>query len=217
MPILAILAALATLTACASHADPPSQEEPRHVPGELIVGFHAGSDANQAVSAAMAGGLVADPAMDEYVAALSERLGLPCAVRQITSGGEILLVVDEEALAASIAAAAAAKAGVEAAEARAAAAPTRFGPGQEVTVRFGAESGAGEALATAAGAEPPPAVREWISELGGELGLELRGKAADGGLVLTVDLGWATKELMQRLREQPEVAFVELNQLLQIQ
>ncbi len=217
LPVTVALAAALAVAACASHADPPSQEEPRYVPGELIVGFRAGSDASQAVSTAMAGGLVADPAMDDYLKALSERVGLPCAVRQITSGGEILLALDEEALASTIAEAAAAMGAVQSAEARPAA-ESRFGPSHEVAVQFDAASAEGKSMATAAaGAEPPSSVGRWISQLGEELGLKLRGSVGEGGLVLTVDLGWATQELMKRLREQPEVAFVEPNQLLQIQ
>ncbi len=215
-PIL--LAAVALMAACASHADPPQQEEPPYVPGELIVAFEDSSPAREAVSMAMGGALESDPKLTEYIAELSERLGLPCRAAQLTSGGEILLRLDQSALVSTVAEAARRAEGVEAAEGRERPAAARLAPSHEVGVRFATGSALAGALQGAApDQELPPAIRDWISGLGEELGLELEGRAGENELALAVDLRWATEELMARLREQPEVEYVEVNQLLQIQ
>lgn len=69
---------------------------------ELIVKFVSGSEADQAVATVLQRGAMEHYLLQEITQSLSQQLGVPLQVRQVTSGQEIILAADTEEIKALI-------------------------------------------------------------------------------------------------------------------
>jgi uncharacterized protein YcbX len=69
---------------------------------ELIVRFAAGSQGRQATVAAMESGAQAQVHLHEIAQTLSEQIDMPVSVKRVTSGEELIVSVDSEALMAEL-------------------------------------------------------------------------------------------------------------------
>ncbi len=226
MKMLPVLASLLLFGCAISAQDPESARDPDHGPppepsaapfmaGELIVKFEASTPAAEVLGGTARGNPAQDPRLTAYVAELGEALSLPLVVSQVTSGAEILLVVDLPALAEAALVKTREREGVAAARAVPTPAGGALQPSATWSVRFAPGSGGGLATAAAAAAGESTSERldALVGELSRELALPLLYRAAGSELELSIDLPALTQTLASRLREMPEVEYVELNQL----
>lgn len=211
--LLAFTAAVALATAGPCE-EPGRAAEERFVAGELIVGFAPDSPIERAL-AGSGGALEGNAALAEGLAALSREVGVPLAARQLTSGGELLLAVDRDALVEECLRRLRANPNVERAERLPQPATILPSPREElrVVLRPGSEAARLAAAAREAG-EQPPALAALASLLlpdhpahpTARLGVETE-------VVLTLDLEALTLDLATRLEARPDVRSVELNRL----
>lgn len=188
-----VLAAQAPARAFSS---PPRAAAPI-VSGDLIVKFRDTSD-NGVALAAVLGGTRTVEAAAPLAARLSEVLGVPLKLVQVTSGREALLAIDRDALQRSLAQRAAREPGV----ARAL------------------------ALAPAAGLSPDQlSVRLELTPQAAPQGLAARLTSgnllrprlhtdASGATLLSYDLARLTLALLERLKQQADVEYAQANRLL---
>lgn len=214
MRLLVALAAVAAVAAAGPCGAPGRAAEEPFVVGELIVGFEPASPIGRA-SAEAGGGLKGNRALDQGLAELSREVGVPLLARQLTSGGELLLVLDREALVAEWLGRLRRNPNVEGAE--------RLAHGETILplpreeVRVGLRPGSEAArLATAAhrgGAQPPDlgALESLLSPH--PLAPTAVRLAGESEVVLSLDLEALTLSLVRRLERSPDVGSVELNRL----
>jgi hypothetical protein len=176
------------------------EERPPSVPGELIVKFRDSSPGGEAMAGASS---PADEAVERYLAAASREIGIPLAAESLTSGGELLLEIDQGELIARLLAKLGTDERVAAAEEIPVARETLEVPPRRVRVRF------------ASGRMKSAEIETFARELGRELGFGLVSrKAGRSETVLSVDLAALTEELLSRLEEHPDVEYVQRNAVL---
>lgn len=204
--------ALATAGPCAGAGRPA--EEP-FVAGELIVKFAPGSPVERALAGG-SGELSGNAALAEGLANLSREAGVPLVARQLTSGGELLLALDREALVEETLGRLRENPNVTRAERQAQAETILPSPREELRVdlRPGSEAARLALTAGREGGAQPPALRALASLLLPDHPARPTARLAGGAeVVLTLDLGALTLDLASRLRERPDVVTVELNRL----
>jgi hypothetical protein len=198
--------------ALAQEADPAAA---RYLAGEIIVKF-ADSTPAAAALRRTGGDAAEDPALVGYVDEVGDSLSLPLLIRRVTSGAEVLLAIDVRKLVDGAVERTRGCAGV--ADARVPRAGGDPPPAGVYEVRFAAGSPEAAALAAARAADTATDARldEVVGGLARELGLPLGYRVGDGdALKLTVDLEAVAESAAERLRQLPEVLYVELNQLLE--
>ncbi len=211
--LLAFAAALA-LSASGPCDEPGRAAEERFVAGELIVGFAPGSAIERAL-AGSGGRIEGNAALADGLAALAREIGVPLVARQLTSGGELLLAVDRDALVEECLRRLRANPNVERAERVAQPQTILPSPREElrVVLRPGSEA-ARLAAAAHEGGEPPHALAALASLLLPDHPAHPTARlAGEIEVVLTLDLEALTLDLAARLEERPDVRSVELNRL----
>lgn len=189
---LTSIALLLLLAGAAAAQDP--EPPPSSVAGELLVKFVDSTAGAQAVDAAMRGDLEKDPKLAEHVAGLGEKLGVPLRVRQLSSGGVIVVQIDLPELVARAARKAGALPGVARAEPRSSEAAV-------LDVWLAKDAQASETA-------------EWLGE---ELDLPVScEEAGERQMKTTLDLGRLTQSVAAGLEEMEEVEYVELNQMMEL-
>ena len=221
MKSLAISTFLATVTvACTAVGAPGPTDGTSHVPGEALVTFAGGSDGEAALEAALAGALHEDDAMLGYLADFSNALGIPVRAQRLTSGREVLLEVDRDALSAALVELLRRDRDPESVRPVDTSAESPFqDPRVEVRLTFAPGSTEADLLAEArredSAADP---LDDLAEDLAGSMGLPLTASATgDLELSLQISMTGLTAELLQRLREHPDVAAAELNLLYNTQ
>ena len=68
------------------------------LPKELIVKFAVGSEGRQTTLQAMQAGTAAEAHLQPLAQSLSEQINIPLTITQVTSGQEVILAVDRDAL-----------------------------------------------------------------------------------------------------------------------
>jgi len=191
-------AALAGLLMLVMHAPLPAfSSPPRAVSGDLIVKFRDASD-NGAALAAVLGGTRTLASAEPMAVHLSESLGVPLKLVQVTSGREALLAIDRHALQRSLAQRAAREPGV----ARAVAAVPAPGlPSDLLSVRVELT--------------PQAAPRALAANLAsGSLLRPRLHQDASGATLLSYDIAGLTTALLERLKQQADVEYAQANRLL---
>ena len=111
------------------------------VPGEVLVKFAAASTGGKLLAAADPESIGTDAALARYLATASQEVGIPLRAERLTSGGELLLAIDEEALVSQVLERVRGDSRVETAEERKVVRESPFeAPQREVLVRFPADS-----------------------------------------------------------------------------
>ena len=199
---LVVNGALVGLLALVMHAPLPAFSSPPRagatiVSGDLIVKFRDASD-NGAALAAVLGGTRTLASAEPMAARLSDALGVPLKLLQVTSGREALLAIDRDALQRTLAQRAAREPGVV----RAVASPPAVGlPADQLSVRVDlTPQAAPQALAASLAS-------------GGLLQPRLH-KDASGATLLSYDMAGLTLALLERLKQQADVEYAQANRLL---
>ena len=156
--------------------------------GEAIVKLKPGSGIDQALAAPQ--GLRKDSPVHGYVHRLGGRLNIPLSAKQLTSGREILLAVDQRGV-----------------KKRLRKELTQLLPGAQVKDLPGQ---AGVSVET----RDSSALETLQSEIQDRTGWALAVQPAVGGLTLVVNLEALTLELVKRLTEQPDVRYAQPNFVL---
>jgi len=209
----ALVCGISTLCAAGGvRIEPPSQEA-RYVPGELIVKFYPASQAGQVVAQALQDDAHQDAQLQALQQSLSRELGVHLDIRQITSGREIVLSVNAQALAARVVEQLRAREEVKTAQL------LEAGEGQlpgnpKVLVEFAPDSTAARSLS--APVEQSQEVQRLVKALEGEVGAPLIPEPPETGqLILVLDLASLTADLLKRIRQRSDVEYAQPNVLLQ--
>jgi len=192
-----VLAASAPAPAFSS----PPRSSAAIVSGDLIVKFRDASEGGAALAGVL-GGTRTLASAEPVAVRLSESMGVPLKLVQVTSGREALLAIDRDALRRSLAQRAAREPGV----ARAlAVAPAPGLPPEQVSVRLElAPQASPQGLAARLATAPAP---------GSLLQARLHTDAS-GATLLSYDLAGLTLALLERLKQQPDVEYAQANRLL---
>src|SRR3712207_4336213 len=83
--------------------DSPQAQHPQTLIGEVIVKFAAGSEAHQVIADAMRSDLQSDARLVRLANSLSDQLNVPLKSSQVTSGQELVLSIDADAIASMVA------------------------------------------------------------------------------------------------------------------
>ena len=199
---LATLGLLSALALCPHRPVAALSPAPRAaVPalaGDMIVKFRDTSDSGAALAAVLGGTLSVDTAAPVALR-LSESLGVPLRLVQVTSGREALLAIDRDALQRLLAQRASSEVGIV----RATAVPAAGAglPPDQLLVRLEITPQAvPQSLATKLAA-------------GGLLRLRVHSVSA-GSALLSCDIVELTVSLLERIRQQADVEYAQANRLL---
>lgn len=210
-PSLRSTARLAVVTLAATLASLPSalaaQETSidygRLAASELIVKFRDGTALAKATLEA-APAPASDRRLEAELAHLTRDLHVVLRPKSVTSGGELVLSLDREALASTIATSLARRPEIFAA--RPVEEPKRIRPASTLSVRLEAAPGADDA-----------ALRRALEEVSGELGSTLlfqpAGTTASGAPEAEISIGHLMMRIQTALRARPEVEYSQLNQI----
>lgn len=178
-------------------SSPPRAAAPI-VSGDLIVKFRDTSEAGASLAAVLGGTRTAD-SVAPIAARLSETLGVPLRLVQVTSGREALLAIDRDALMRSLAERAAREPGVVRAIT---VPPTGAGlPSEQASVRI-------ELTPQAA----PQALAAKLAS--GSLLRPRLHSDPTGATLLSYDIAGLTLALLERLKQQADVEYAQANRLL---
>lgn len=182
--------------------------------GEAIVLFKSGSEAGRLVASIPAGSDRPGAGLTGSIGNLSRELGTPVRLKQLLSGGNVLLEVDRVELCARIAERLGARSGVKHTQALAQSpgSPRTVG----VRVEFDEHSPEAATVESTAGAgrETDPALQALADALAAGTGLSFRPAAAPARqLLLVVDLEALTLDLVARLRKLDSVESAQPNYL----
>ncbi|KNZ34150.1 MAG: hypothetical protein AD742_01720 [Methylibium sp. NZG] len=171
------------------------------VAGDLIVKFHDTSDGG-ATLASVLGGTRTLASAEPLATRLSEALGVPLKLVQVTSGREALLAIDRDALQRSLAQRAAREPGV----ARAVAVVPAAGlPSNALSVR----------LELTPQAAPQGLAAKLATPLTSSSLLQPRLHTdASGATLLSYDMTALTRALLERIKQQADVEYAQANRLL---
>ena len=168
------------------------------VHGDVIVKFRDASEAGASLAAVLGGTRTVESAAP-IAARLSETLGVPLKLVQVTSGREALLAIDRDALLRSLAQRAASEPGVVRAVTQPAAAAGL--PSEQASVR----------VELTPQASPQGLAAKLAS--GHLLRPRLHSDAA-GATLLSYDMASLTLALLERLKQQADVEYAQANRLL---
>ncbi len=199
---LVVNVVLAGLLVLAAQAPVPAFSSPPRaaaaiVSGDLIVKFRDASESGVALAAVL-GGTRTLASAEPMAARLSDTLGVPLKLVQVTSGREALLAIDRDALQRSLAQRAAREPGV----ARAVVAPPAAGlPSDQLSVRVELT---------------PQAVPQALAAklASGNLLRPRLHNDASGAALLSYDMAGLTLALLERLKQQADVEYAQANRLL---
>lgn len=193
---LATLLVLAAHTAALAFSSPLRAAAPI-VSGDLIVKFRDTSDGGAALAGVL-GGTRTLVSAEPVAVRLSEALGVPLKLVQVTSGREALLAIDRDALQHSLAQRAAREPGVARAMA---VAPAAGLPPEQLSVRVELS--------------PQAAPKGLAARLasGSLLRPRLHGET-NGSALLSYDMTGLTLALLERLKQQADVEYAQANRLL---
>jgi len=186
-----------------------AQTGPPGVP-EVIVKFSSKSKAAKPLARAAAEGNLSDPELKSYVDSLGQKVGIPLELKQFGSGGNVVLAIRQNELAADLAKRVRTLPSVKSASP--AAAQGRNGP--SVIVEFAPESEDSRTLAQAAasGRDPSPDLRPTVEKLRQESGIPLSAQIkSPSRMQLTLDWGALTSDLAKRLSACPDVEYAQPN------
>lgn len=186
----------------------PQQARPESSSDQVIVKFTSQSDAGQALARmdlAAIGDPTEDTRLNEIAEAFGERIGVPVRLESLTSGRELLLAVDHEALAVALA--------------------ERLRQRDDVISAEVADSGNGtKAPRLAVAFEPESAFaklvaggqRVTLESLSGEggSGLEVEAEvesSSEDHAVLALDLDALMSSLLERVAADPDVQYAQRN------
>ena len=194
---------LAVGTAVSSQEKPAS---PPMVPGEVIVKFTTKSQGAELVARAAAKGALPDAELNKHVQSLAKKVEIPLAVKQLGSGGNVILTVEQTDLLVTLAQKLKARPNVEQANVT----PLGGETVQAIEVRF--VPGSLEANALAQIRISGYDLRSIIVPLERDYSLKLNGQISNAGfLLLKLDLNALTIDLSRRLAEQPDVEYAQPN------
>jgi hypothetical protein len=198
---LALAGGVLAVQAPAPAFSSPPRSSAAIVSGDLIVKFRDTSDGGVALAGVL-GGTRTLVSAEPVAVRLSDALGVPLKLVQVTSGREALLAIDRDALQRSLAQRAARESGV------ARALPVAPAPGlppDQLSVRLElAQQAVPQGLAARL-ATPPTS--------GSLLQPRLHADAS-GATLLSYDLAGLTLALLERLKQQPDVEYAQANRLL---
>ena len=184
--------------ALSSTPRPTTRAEAPLVNGDVIVKFRDASEAGASLSAVLSGTLTMEAAAP-VAARLSEMLGVPLKLVQVTSGREALLAIDRDALTRSLAQRAAREPGVVRAVTQP---PATAGlPAEQASVR----------LELSPQASPQSLAAKLAS---GHLLRPRLHKDAAGATLLSYDMAGLTLALLEQLKQQTNVEYAQANRLL---
>lgn len=194
--VSAVLLVLLTQAPAPAFSSPP-RAAAAIVAGDLIVKFRDASEAGASLAAVLAGTRTADSAAP-VAARLSEVLGVPLKLVQVTSGREALLAIDRDELMRSLAQRAAREPGVVRAITMA---PAAAGlPSEQASVR----------VELTPQATPQALATKLASGL-----LRPRPQSDSAGTaLLSYDMAGLTLALLERLKQQADVEYAQANRLL---
>ena len=193
----AALLVIAVQMPAPAFSSPPRAAAPV-VAGDLIVKFRDATEAGTSLAAVLGGTRTVD-SMGPLAARLSEAMGVPLKLVQVTSGREALLAIDRDALLRSLAQRAAREPGVVRVVAAPAAASVL--PSEQVSVRV-------ELSPQAA----PQALAAKLAS-GSLLRLRLHTDSA-GATLLSYDMAGLTMALLENLKQHADVEYAQANRLL---
>ncbi len=207
------------LAAALARGQPPPQENPPFVPGQVIVKLTADGAGGQALAQADRDHLETDTGLAQYLATLSRELTVPLRIERLTSGGELVLAIDLEKLRDELLARLRSDPQVENARDRKITPETglvELGVEALVQLKTGSEAAATVQAAHAQGLKTSPQCQALARDLVAiqDYQPEIR-ISGSSEIVLGIDLRDLTKDLVKRLRERPEVEHAQLNILLQ--
>lgn len=215
----ALLGVGLALAASLAWGQPPPLETPPFVPGQVIVKFTAEGSGGRALAQADRDDLETDTGLTHYLAVLSRDVAVPLRIERLSSGDELLLAIDLEALRSELLTHLRGDPRVESAEEREVTPEAGLDEaGSEALVQFiaGSEAAATVRTSHAEGLETSPECQALARDLLGDLGHQpVTRIAGDSELVLGIDVRELTKELAARLRERPDIEYAQLNILLQ--
>jgi hypothetical protein len=209
----ALVCGISTLCAAGGVRIEPPPQEARYVPGELIVKFSPASQAGQVAAQALLGDARQDAQLQALEQSLSRELNVHLDIRQITSGREIVLSVDTQALVSRVVEQLRTREEVKTAKL------LEAGEGQflgnpKVLVEFAPGSKAARSLS--APVEQSQEVQRVVKELEGEVGARLIPELPETSqLILVLDLASLTADLLKRIRQRGDVEYAQPNVLLQ--
>lgn len=213
--IAVIFAVWGNLCRGADQKEPPAPS----VAGEVIVKFKDSSKAGAMVKDALRTDAQADSALAAYLAKLSEEIRIPFQAKQLTSGREIVLSVQQQELTSKLLQKLKQNHHVaEAAELDEKEKTGSQGIGNQVRVKFRPGSREAKALAKTPGEAQSlgPDLRQFIDGLEKQLGWALSPRVTEKReLILTVDINAVTSNLVERLKKRDDVQYAQPNFLLQ--
>ncbi len=167
--------------------------EPPFVPGEVIVSFRRGSEAEGLVAQAVAGDPAGTRKLEAYLESACAKAGIPARMKRLASGRDVLLALDFGGLTTRLVSA------------------------------LGADRGVARAALVSGEGKDPPEVRVELREeapglvdrVARDLGLPLRSRfTAERELLVAVDAEASTRALVDRLRRRDDVAYAQPNYVL---
>ena len=195
---LAAGSALLLLAAAPLSGQPSAPRSPdKTVTGDLVVKFRDASEPGAALSAVVDGSRTIGSAAP-VAARLSNELGVPLILVQVTSGREALLAVDRKALLESMAQRARREPGV--ASAKAIPPPATILPGEQISLRIELKPQA-SAQALAGKLASGPLLRPQLQTVG-------------GATLLSIDMLALTRSLLEQLKQRSDVEYAQANLVL---
>lgn len=179
-------------------------------PPEVMVRFSSRSKAAKPLARAAAEGNLSDSELKSYVDSLGQKVGIPLQLKQFGSGGNVVLAIRQNDLAADLAKRVRTLPSVKSASP--AAAQGRNGPGVIVEFAPGSEDSRTLAQAAASGRDISPALRPTVEKLKQESGIPLSAQIKSSSrLELTLDWVALTTDLAKRLSACPDVEYAQPN------
>ncbi len=172
---------------------PGAPGEPAIVPGEVIVAFRKGTEPEGIAARAAAGDPAGRERLEAYLAATCREVGIPARMKRLASGGDVLLAIDFAELTARLVS----RLRDDPRVARATPMPgEKRGPPGPVEVRVDFKDGS----------------KEVTDRVARDLGVPLSSRVtAEQQFLVAVDAEAGTRELVERLRRRPDVAYVQPN------
>jgi hypothetical protein len=184
------------------------------VPGEAIVRFKPGSEAAKLMASTPPGSGQPGDALTSYISALSGEIGTPIRVKQLLSGGSLVLEIDTSALSARIRDRLRAQPNVKQALAAPAdpARPPASRIGFQVEFLEKSPEAAAVGKAASAGRESDPELQGIAASFTRQTGVSFIPAVSPARqLLLSVDLEAVTLDLVARLRKLAHVEYAQPN------
>jgi hypothetical protein len=208
---------IALLIVAGAHGQQKSQLPP-FVPGELIVKFSSGGKAKDILTRAAQTSPEKEPRLTSYLAALSREVSLPLQAKQVTAGGELVILIERRELVSRLSGLARNSPHVlracESATAQTGALPA---PTSEVLVEFRADSPPAQVISRVLerGLGTHPDLEELTQDLERDFGHKLGARVEKPNqLILVIGVDRLTMDLAERLSRHPDVEYAQPNFVL---